>query len=112
MANRSAGKNSPSQVGWKGHDGGTNMPFQYYSRERTNSQEAREQWLPPDQISKYLWAEAAMEVLLCRYGRGVLASLLMVVVSGSHFDPAQAVRVFGHAFVERVGDALTVFVGL
>ena len=25
-----------------------NLPFEYYSRERMNSQEAREKWLPPD----------------------------------------------------------------
>ncbi|MBZ5507932.1 MAG: hypothetical protein LAO78_20920 [Acidobacteriia bacterium] len=25
-----------------------NLPFEYYSRERVNSQEAREKWLPPD----------------------------------------------------------------
>lgn len=25
-----------------------NLPFEYYSRERINSQEAREKWLPPD----------------------------------------------------------------
>jgi hypothetical protein len=25
-----------------------NLPFEYYSRERVNSQEAREKWVPPD----------------------------------------------------------------
>lgn len=25
-----------------------NLPFEYYSRERINSQEAKERWLPPD----------------------------------------------------------------
>ena len=67
-----------------------NLAFEYYSRERIESKEARETWLKPD-LRSY---ESREDLLRCCYRRRLVAAKAGTIVLGSHFHSAQAIHVF------------------